>query len=408
MSQSRSLVTAYYMVLFSVAVLVGLGIVMTISATTIEALSAEINPYLQGLSQGGFALLGLVIGLAFVHLPNRWWIWVAWLSLLVTFVLQVLVLLQGQSRGGNTAWLHIGVWTIQPAEFIKFALALWLGSVLALKSGALKSWGELIFPALIGACLAVGLVVLGDDAGTAAVIGLLALGALVMAGVPWSKLVTVLVIMAGLAAAVVLSSEQRRARFEMAFNSDLEVDRLGPGWQTSLATYSLAEGGLLGRGLGASRSKWYLSQAESDFIFAIIGEELGLVGALVVLVLFGVLGIGLLQIVRLHPDRFAQITIGAIACWLMGQALINIGMVIRVLPVIGVPLPFVSAGGSALVSCLAAIGVVVGLMRANPQVARAVAPRSRRVLRAAGVVPAKAPNKSSAVTQTRPRTKVHT
>jgi len=389
MKQSRSLVTAYYMILFSVATLVGLGVVMTISAGTITALNAQANPYRQGLLQGVFALVGLVVGLAFVHMRGKLWLWAAWLGFATTLALQALVLLNGVTLGGNTAWLQIGPLTIQPSEFIKFSLALWLGSVLAHKGQALRSWSELTVPALIGIVLAVGMVAAGDDAGTAAVIGVLALGALVVAGVPWSKLTSVLIVMGLLAAAVVMSSDHRRNRFASVLSSGAGQDPLGDGWQTSLAKWSLAEGGLFGQGLGASRSKWYLSQAESDFIFAIIGEELGWLGAITILILFAILGFGLLQVVRLHPDRFAQITIGAIACWILGQALINVGMVIQVLPVIGVPLPFVSSGGSALVSCLAAIGVVVGLMRSNPKVAAAVAPRSRRVLRTAGVVDAK-------------------
>ncbi|MDR1187441.1 MAG: FtsW/RodA/SpoVE family cell cycle protein, partial [Bifidobacteriaceae bacterium] len=121
-------------------------------------------------------------------------------------------------------------------------------------------------------------------------------------------------------------------------------------------------------------------------IFAIIGEELGLVGALTVLALFGVLGFGLFQVVRLHPSRPVQVAVGTIGCWIEGQALINIGMVVKILPVIGVPLPFVSAGGSALISCLAAIGVVFGLMRTDPEVKAVLRVRSRRASRVGTVV----------------------
>jgi len=389
MKQSGSLVTAYYMVLFSVATLVGLGVVMTISAHTITALSAQSDPYRQGLSQSVHALVGLGIGLAFVYMRGRLWLVAAWLCFLATVGLQVLVLAKGITSGGNTAWLRIGPVVFQPSEFIKFALALWLGSVLANKGQTLRSWVDLAFPALLGLGVAVGSVAAGSDAGTAAVIGLLGLGAFLVAGVPWSKFTTIVIMMTVGAWMLVMVSDQRRARFAMVLNPEVVPDPLGDGWQTNLAQWSLAEGGLLGQGLGASRSKWYLSQAESDFIFAIIGEELGWLGAITVLILFAILGFGLLQLVRLHPDRFAQITIGAIACWILGQALINIGMVIHVLPVIGVPLPFVSMGGSALISCLAAIGVVVGLMRSNDQTAAVVAPRSRRVLQAAAVVGAK-------------------
>jgi cell division protein FtsW len=172
----------------------------------------------------------------------------------------------------------------------------------------------------------------------------------------------------------------------VAYNPEACEELADQCWQIRQAEYSLASGGWFGAGLGASRGKWaYLSQAESDFIFAIIGEELGLVGTLTVLVLFGLLGFGLFQVVRLHPDRSVQIAVGTIGCWIEGQALINIGMVIKLLPVIGVPLPFVSAGGSALIACLAAIGVVFGLMRTDPEVKNALRVRSRRARRVAAV-----------------------
>ena len=244
MNQSRSLVTAYYMILFSVATLVGLGVVMTVSAGTISALTAQASPYKQGLSQGGYALVGLVVGLAFVFIRGRLWLWAAWLSFAVTVGLQVLVLFMGETHGGNKAWLRIGPVVFQPSEFLKFALALWLGSVLAHKSEVLRSWGELTYPALLGAGLATGLVLAGSDAGTAAVIGLLALGALVVAGVPWSKLVTIVGAMGVAAAVVVMTSEQRLSRFTAVLNPGASQGHLHENWQTSLAKWSLAEGWL--------------------------------------------------------------------------------------------------------------------------------------------------------------------
>ncbi|MCL2802722.1 MAG: FtsW/RodA/SpoVE family cell cycle protein [Micrococcales bacterium] len=393
MENRRALITAYYMILFSVAALVGLGLVMTVSAQTVTALANDMSPYLQGLYQAVYAAIGVGAGLAFAHLPPPWLRRVGWAAMIVTLVLLGLVLLIGEMRGGNQNWLTIGGRTVQPAEFVKLALALWLGSVLAMKAPTLGSWVDLIVPVLVVVALTLGLVLAGGDAGTAAVIGILVLGALILAGVPWSKLATVILVMGSLAVPVVMLSSHRRARFATMLDPGActEAERLGQCWQVSQAKYSLAQGGLLGQGLGASRAKWYLSQAESDFVFAIIGEELGWLGAVTVLVLFGLLGVGLFRVVRLHPDRFAQITIGTVGCWIMGQALVNVGMVVQVLPVIGVPLPFVSVGGSSLVSCLAAIGVVVGLMRGNREVAHAIAPKSRRALATAGVAAVSGP-----------------
>ncbi|MDR1799496.1 MAG: putative lipid II flippase FtsW [Bifidobacteriaceae bacterium] len=382
----RQLIAAYYLVLFPVVALTAFGLVMTMSANTVSAISANQNPYTKGLKQAAFALAGLVVALVLAHLHRRLWQTVAWAALIATMVLQAMVVVQGISRGGNQNWLRLGPVEIQPSEAIKFALALWLGSVLALKKEALTRWFDLIVPALIGIAGAMGLVLLGRDAGTALVIGVLAVGALILAGVPWSKLAAIgLPLVAG-AALLILTDAGRLERVRLALNPESCTDPLDSCWQITQASYALSEGGWLGTGLGASRQKWeYLSQADSDFIYAIIGEEVGLGGTMLVLLLFALLGFGLFRIVRLHPDRFTQITVGAIGCWLMAQALINIGMVIQVLPVIGVPLPFVSAGGSALVSSLAAIGVVIGLMRLDPEVAEALRPRSRRSLRLAGV-----------------------
>ena len=140
-------------------------------------------------------------------------------------------------------------------------------------------------------------------------------------------------------------------------------------WQVAQAGYALAEGGVFGQGVGASRAKWgWLSAADTDFIFAVLGAETGLIGCLVVIVLFAILGFGLFQVVRLHPNRICQVTTAAVGCWLLGQAIVNIGMVLGITPVIGVPLQFVSMGGSALVASLGAIGAVFGTMRADPDV----------------------------------------
>jgi cell division protein FtsW len=355
---------------------------MTMSAHTVVALHVGESPYRAGLGQGLYALVGAAGGAVLAHTHRILGRAVAWTALGVALVAQALVLFTplGDNRYGNRNWLQMtDSLTVQPSEFVKFGLALWLGSVLAMKGETLKRWSDLAMPALIGIAAAIGLVAAGSDAGTALVLAVMSFGALVLAGVPWTKLLAMAgpAVLAGYLA--VISSEQRRQRFELALNPDACEEASDACYQVQQAHYSLATGGWLGSGLGASRAKWaYLSQADSDFIYAIIGEETGLLGALAVLVLFGVLGFGLLQVVRLHPDRSVQIAVGTIACWIEGQALINVGMVLKVLPVIGVPLPFVSSGGSALIACLAAIGAVFGLMRTAPEVKGALAWRSRR------------------------------
>jgi cell division protein FtsW len=295
------------------------------------------------------------------------------------------VLGAGITRGGNTNWLTVGPVTFQPAEFLKLGLAIWLASVLAIKARRLDDWKELAVPALIGIVLAAGVVAAGRDAGTASILAIMAVGTLVIAGVPWPKVAAVGAAMAAVGIAQVMTDAGRRDRLRAVLDSAY-CEQFSECWQVRQASYALAEGGWFGQGLGASRVKWeWLSQADSDFIFAVIGAELGLVGCVVVLVLYGLLGLGLFQVVRLHPDRFAQIAVGAIACWLCGQAIVNIGMVIRVLPVIGVPLPFVSSGGSALIASLAAIGTVIALLRGDPDIGPFLRARRGVVVRSLGV-----------------------
>ncbi|MDR2567018.1 MAG: putative lipid II flippase FtsW [Bifidobacteriaceae bacterium] len=394
----HSLRTAHLMILISVALLTVIGLFMTMSAHTIAALAQGQNPYQAGIDQAAFAGIGVLAGAVLAHTHRLLGRAVAWSALLATLALQGLVVFTSLGRGefGNRNWLDLGFTTIQPSEFIKFGLALWLGSVLSYKKDVLAKWSELVVPGLIGIAIGMGLVLKGDDAGTALVIGLMAFGALVLAGVPWSKLAFLAGSLGAVGVAIVIGASHRLNRLMVAYNPEACEELADQCWQIRQAEYSLASGGWFGAGLGASRGKWaYLSQAESDFIFAIIGEELGLVGTLTVLVLFGLLGFGLFQVVRLHPDRSVQIAVGTIGCWIEGQALINIGMVIKLLPVIGVPLPFVSAGGSALIACLAAIGVVFGLMRTDPEVKNALRVRSRRASRVAAVTDGGAPGRAA-------------
>lgn len=382
----RSLIAAYVIILFTTAILVVIGLVMTMSAESVAVIAKQGNPYRAGLKQASAACVGIVLGLVLAHIRFTWWRPLAWAGFVLALLLQGLAVFGGVSHGGNTNWIDLGFTEIQPSELLKLALALWLANVLAFKRRALNNWFELAVPGLIGFVGAIGLVVKGHDAGTASIIAVIGLGTLVIAGVPWRKTLAVTGVLA-IGGAVVMATGNRRLRMEVLLNPAACDEHPDACWQIKQAAQSLAQGGPLGQGLGASRAKWaYLTQADSDFIFAIIGEELGMVGCLVVLILFALLVYALLQVVRLHPNRFAAIATGAIACWIGAQALINVGMVLQVLPVIGVPLPFVSAGGTALMSCLAGIGLVIGLVRGDPRLGPLVKLPSRRARRAAAVV----------------------
>ena len=234
--------------------------------------------------------------------------------------------------------------------------------------------------------LCLGLVIAGWDMGTAVVLVFLVAGALWVAGVPlWWFAAGGLTGVAGVAALVVMSPS--RVTRIMSFMGATEADPTGVDLQPLHGMWALGTGGLTGVGLGASREKWaWLPQAQNDFIFAIVGEELGLLGTLLVLLLFGVLAYGLLRMVRRHPDPFVKITTAAITCWIIGQALINIGVVIGVLPVIGLPLPLVSAGGSAMISTLIALGIMLSFARSEPGARAALSVSSSSVRRSLAVV----------------------
>lgn len=383
-----SAVTSYYLVLGATCLLVTIGVVMVLSSSSVRSLTETdgASPYRIFAAHAQFALLGLPLMIVASRLPVRFWKRVAWPALGLALVLQSLVFVPGLGRtvNGNRAWIEVLGQRFQPAEAAKLALALWLGVVLARKRHLLGDWRHLIPPAL-GVVAVLGLVLAGHDLGTAIVILVLAAGAFFVAGLPlrWFALAGVL------ATAVVVhlarSSENRVGRILSFFSP--ECDQLGACYQTTRGLYGLGSGGVLGLGLGESREKWaYLPEAHNDFIFAILGEELGLLGTLLVVALFGVLAVAVARVVRRHPDPFVQVAAGAIGVWVLGQAVVNMAVVVGLLPVVGVPLPLVSAGGSALVVTLGALGVLLAFARDEPGAREALTARAGAVRRSLAVL----------------------
>jgi cell division protein FtsW len=383
-------VTSYYLVGGATLLLLLLGLVMVLSSSTISSIQANKgDPFVVFLNQAKFALIGVPLMLIASRLPVAFYRRMAWPALVVGLGLQSLIFTGlARKEGGNTNWVLIpGInETVQPSEFLKLALAVWLGAVLAAKRDRLGDVRQVLFPAVVVAAGAIGLVVKGHDLGTALIMCALVAGALFAAGVPlWIFGGAGLLAAAGVAALTV-SSDNRTSRV-MAYLGTGQADLHGLNWQSQHGLWGLGTGGLGGVGLGASREKWlWLPEAHNDFIFAVIGEELGLLGTLLVLALFAVLAIGFTRIVRRHPDPFVQIAGMSITAWVLGQALVNVGVVIAVLPVIGVPLPLLSAGGSALITTLAALGVMLAFARTEPGAAEALAARRRAVRRSLAVV----------------------
>ena len=386
--QWNSAVTSYYLIAGAVALLVALGLVMVLSSSSISSLQDTdgASPYAIFLNQARFALIGLPLAWLASRLPVAFYKRFAWPAVIGAGGLQVLVLLVGKEVYGNRNWLPLpGGQQIQPSEFAKLALAVWLGVVLARKQALLHQWAHVLVPGVVVAGGVVGLVLLGQDLGTGLIILVLVAGALFVAGVPMRFFAVAFVVVGLVVWQVAILSPSRVRRISVFFSA--ECDTQGACYQTTRGTFGLATGGLAGIGLGESREKWsYLPMAHNDFILAIIGEELGLLGTLLVLALFGVLAVALTRVVRRHSDPFVQITTGAIGAWVLGQAIINIAVVVGLLPVIGVPLPLVSAGGSALVTTMTAMGVVLSFARSEPGAAEALAARPNVVRRSLAVV----------------------
>lgn len=360
---------SYVVIAIAASLLLLIGVVMVLSATTITSIREnDGNPFADFLSQARFVLIGLPLAIAATRVPVIWYRRFAWPALIGAFGLQMLIFTPlARGEGGNTNWIVVpGLGqTIQPSEFLKIGLALWLGLVLSTHGQQLKQVKNLILPLLVAGAALV-LVLGGHDLGTGLVFILMVVGALWIAGAPAWLFVGGGLLGIVILAALVVSSDSRKNRI-LDFIGMGTPDPTGTGYQSIHGMWGLGTGGLTGVGLGASREKWaYLPAAHNDFIFAILGEELGLLGTLVVLGLFGVLAYGMLRVIRRHPDPFVKVTTAAIMAWVVGQALVNIGVVIGMLPVIGVPLPLVSAGGSAMISTLLALGIVLAFARDEP------------------------------------------
>ena len=383
----NSAVTSYYLLTGATTMLVVLGLVMVLSSSSVESLADDKSPYAEFLKQAQFAIVGVPVLWIASRMSVATLKRLAWPALLGAAFLQLLVFTPlGLGAGGNKNWIGLGPVTMQPSEVVKVALAVWIGAVLARKQALLGDWKHAAVPVLPVAGLLVGLVLLGHDLGTAALILMLLIGGgMFLAGVPLRIFAVAGVLATAAVAGLVVTSENRMKRIFSMFSDSCDVT--AECYQTLHGQWGLATGGWWGVGLGASREKWsYLPEAHNDFIFAIVGEELGLVGTLLVLTLFGLLGLAMSRIIRRHSDPFVVITTGAISVWIIGQALVNIGVVIGLAPVIGVPLPLVSAGGSALIMTMAAIGILISFARQEPGAAEALAARPGVVRRSLAVL----------------------
>ncbi len=383
-------VTTYYLLLGATAMLVVIGLVMVLSASSVTSYSLNKSSYTVFLSQLQAAVVGVIGAFVATRLRLKTWKRISVPLLAVAIFMQALVFVPGLgvSVNGNRNWIQVAGQQVQPSEFAKIALVLFGATVLTKKRRKLGEFMHamvpLVFPA--GALLLL-LVLGGKDLGTGLVL-LAILGALLFAaGVPARMFLVAGGASAALAAVMVVTSANRMGRIHDWLAGGC-ADPNGSCWQTTHGQYALADGGWWGVGLGASREKWqWLPAAHNDFIFAIIGEELGLPGTLVIIALFAVIGFACYRLVCGTQDFFIRVATAGVMVWILAQAMINIGAVIGLLPVIGVPLPLVSSGGSALVTTLIGLGMLMSFARNEPGCREALAARPGVVRRSLAIMP---------------------
>jgi cell division protein FtsW len=378
---------SYYLVVGITILLLALGLVMVLSTSSASALANGTPPYKDFQKQ----LLGVVLGLPLLWIAARSsprLFRAAAYPLLAASLLGLLLTLipgVGVVSGGASRWIQFGPFQLQPSELAKFAFLLWGADLLARKEkhGQLTDWRYLLIPLLPGAGLICMLVLFGDDLGTTFVLLSIFLTLLWVIGTPGRIFAGVLALMGVAMLMMIIVTPYRLERLTSFLNPSSSP--VGVNMQSIQGKYALGSGGWFGVGLGASREKWgWVPNATTDYIFAIIGEELGLIGTLCVSALYGGLAYAGMRIARRVEDTFMQLAAAAATAWIVVQAVVNIGAVIGVFPITGVPLPLVSEGVSSLVVTMAALGMLLSFAKREPGAREALAARGetgvRRVL----------------------------
>jgi cell division protein FtsW len=382
---------SYYLVLGCTLLLLAVGLMMVLSTSTAYDLDTGAPPYSIFEKQLLGALAGLVLMWLASKAPPRVFRAFAYPLLLAAVLGLVLTLVFGQEVDGAKRWLEVAGNEVQPSEFAKLALVLWGADLLARKEklGQLTDWRHLLVPLLPGAALVCMLVMLGNDLGTTFLLSVIFLSLLWVIGAPGRLLIAVLAVMA-FAALMLIAVHPDELQRITGFLSSQTSSNCTSCYQPAEGKDALGSGGWFGVGLGASTAKWgFVPLDYADFIFAILGEELGLVGAICVILLYGGIAFAGLRIARRVPDTFSRLAAGTITVWIVVQAQVNIGAVLGLLPITGVPLPLISAGVSSLIVTMAALGMLMAFARTEPGAARALAARGpsapRRLLRWLGV-----------------------
>ena len=362
----RRPLTSLHLVLGIFAILTLFGLVMVLSASSVEAYTVNGSSYSVFTRQLMFCVPGLALFWLALRVPPRTLRSWAPALLVIAVLLLVAVLAVGVERNGSKAWFAIGTFSFQPSEGVKVALTLWGAHVLAARRAVMHRWKYALSPVVPVTVVILTLLVLQPDLGMTISMGIVVIALLFYAGAPM-RLLAVLVGGALIGALVLaLSASYRLARVTAFFSPDSDA-ALKSGYQIKQSLYSLADGGLFGVGLGQGRAKYYLPQAHNDFIFAVIGGELGFVGAFLVLALFGLLAYTGLRIAARNTDPWLKLVVATCTTWLVAQAAINVSYVVGLLPVTGLQLPLISSGGTSLVVTMFVFGLLANAARHEPE-----------------------------------------
>lgn len=350
----------YYFILSLTSILLIIGVVMISSASSVLAYDEHGDSFYFMWRQLVYAVVGLAAMGVAARLDRKWFKLLSPVSVGISVALLILVAILGRQGGGAIRWLTIGGFSFQPSEFAKLSVALFAADLLSRKrkdSHSVVGLGK-----IFGIPLAIifALILAQPDLGTTIIAALIVLSILFMAGIRYRELFLINTIGAVGVVGLIALEPYRRARM-LAF-LDPWGDKLGNGFQLVQSLLALGSGGLMGAGLGLGRQKFgYLPAPHTDFIFAVIGEELGLQGTLGLILLYILLALAIMTVIRRCDDMFGKLLATGIGTMIIGQALVNIGGVTGVLPITGVPLPLVSFGGSSLVLTLASIGVLLNI-----------------------------------------------
>jgi cell division protein FtsW len=365
--------TSFHLIIAVTALLVTLGLTMVLSASGVHSYDEDGSPWVIFARQVLWTVVGLFAFYIALRMPVQLMRSLSFSGFALTIVMLVLVLIPGigKEANGSRGWFVIAGFSMQPSELAKIAFAIWGAHLLAARRMEHASLREMLIPLVPAAVIALALIVAQPDLGQTVSLGIILLGLLWYAGLPLRVFLSSMVAVMISAAILAVSEGYRSDRVQSWLNPG--ADAQGSGYQARQARFALANGGVFGDGLGQGTAKWnYLPNAHNDFIFAIIGEELGFVGAVALLCLFGLFAYTGMRIARRSADPFLRLLTATATLWVLGQVFINVGYVVGLLPVTGLQLPLISAGGTSTATTLLIVGIMASAARHEPEAVAAL------------------------------------